>query len=84
MLRTLDNIYRRFSIAWTAFKNPDVLHNEYVEGMKWGKVIANAEVNRTLDRHSPDHFSNQHFKLGYYYASEQVKAVTHGQDNAMD
>jgi hypothetical protein len=84
MLRLLDNIYRRFSVAWSAFRNPDVIHDEYVEGIKWGKVIANAEIERTLELHSPDDFSNQHFKLGYYYASETVKKEINGQDNALD
>ena len=84
MLRTLDNIYRRFSVAWLAFKNPDVIHDEYVEGIKWGKVIANAEIERTLDLHSPDNFSNQHFKLGYYYASETVrKVMQNDEDHSM-
>ena len=75
MLRTLDNIYRRFSLALSAFKNPDLAHNEYVDGLKWGKVIAFAEVNRTLILHDPEQFQNQHFKMGYYYAADQVRAV---------
>jgi hypothetical protein len=75
MLRLLDNIYRRFDQAWTVFKNPDFAHNEYLAGIDIGKVIARAEVNRTLASFSPDDFSNQHFKLGYYYAAETAKKV---------
>jgi hypothetical protein len=84
MLRLLDNIYRRFDQAWIVFKNPDFAHNEYLAGIDIGKMIARAEVNRTLNLYSPDDFSNQHFKLGYYYASETVRKEINGQDNAMD
>ena len=80
----LDNIYRRFDQAWIVFRNPDFAHNEYLAGIDIGKMIARAEVNRTLTMFSPDDFSNQHFKLGYYYASETVKKEINGQDNAMD
>jgi hypothetical protein len=84
MLRLLDNIYRRFDMAWTVFKNPDFAHNEYLAGIDIGKMIARAQANYTLASFSPDDFSNQHFKLGYYYAAEQLKKVTNGQDNPVD
>ena len=75
MLRFLDNIYSRFDQAWTVFKNPDIGHNAYLAGIEVGKMIARVEVNNTLASFSPDDFSNQHFKLGYYYAAETAKKV---------
>lgn len=80
----LDNIYRRFDQAWIVFRNPDFAHEEYLAGIDIGKMIGKAEANRTLAMFSPDDFSNQHFKLGYYYAAEQLKKETDGQDNPVD
>lgn len=73
MLKAIDKIYFRFANAWMVFRNPDALHEEYGSGLELGKQIATAEMRRTLRMYSPDSFSNNHFKLGYYYAAEQLK-----------
>jgi hypothetical protein len=83
MFRTLDRIYFRFVEAFRSFKDPNRSLQSYIEGRDFGEVIGNAKVRRALDQANPDDFQNQHFKLGYYYASETAKKVMQD-DNGRD
>jgi hypothetical protein len=85
MTKLLDDIYYRFKRAFEMFKYPDLYYSNYQEGVDNGKAIAYAIVKQKLDIHDPYQFENNHFKLGYYYAYEQVQQVMEndGQDNGL-
>jgi hypothetical protein len=85
MLRALDTMYFRLKDAWRVVKGEDAILKAYSEGIVEGMEIANARVISELDSRDPYQFENQHFKLGYYYAKEQVKKVMNlDEDNAVD
>ena len=85
MLRTLDVIYFRLKDAWQVVKGEDAILKAYTDGIVEGMEIANARVTRGLDNADPHQFENNHFKLGYYYATETAKKVMHlDEDNSVD
>jgi hypothetical protein len=84
MLRTLDKAYFRLKDAWTVLRGEDAILKAYTEGVTEGVEIANARIMRQLSITNPHQFESNHFKLGYYYASETVKKVIHGEDNPLD
>lgn len=85
MFRALDTIYFRFVEAFRSFKDPDRNLNSYIEGRDFGIVIGNAKVMRALNQADPNDFENNHFKLGYYYATETAKKVMQDDDhNSVD
>lgn len=75
MLRKLDEIYFRFRNAWVVFKNPNYLEMLIEDAELVGAAKANGRVWLGLAKHDPYQFENQHFKMGYYYAQEQVRKV---------
>ena len=75
MLKLLDKTYFRFANAWAVFRDPDLLTTEFHEGLGLGVEVGQAQIKRALDMHDPHDFTNEHFKLGYYYAHETVKKV---------
>lgn len=81
MLRIIDEIYDRFRQAWASFKDPARSSREFASGIRLGKKIAFAQVGQQLRRHDPKDFQNQHFKVGYYYATEQAQAVMVNDEN---
>jgi hypothetical protein len=83
LLNILDAIYQRFSQAWASFKNPRRTIAEYNSGLESGINIGLSRANAVLSQHDPHQFSNNHFRLGYYYAQEQVKGVSVGNDNRL-
>ena len=84
MLRTLDKAYFRLKDAWTVLRGEDAILKAYTDGVTEGVEIANARILQRLSSTDPHQFESQHFKLGYYYASETVKKVIYGEDNAVD
>jgi hypothetical protein len=84
MLRALDKAYFRLKDAWTVLTGKDAILKAYTDGVTEGVEIANARILQQLGMTDPHQFESQHFKLGYYYASETVKKVIHGQDNSVD
>lgn len=85
MLRTLDKVYFRIKDAIHLLQGKESLIDIYTEGVTAGYQIALGEVRRTLQLHDPSDFSNNHFKLGYYYAAEQAKKVMQiDEDNLVD
>lgn len=85
MLRKLDYLWLRFTEAWTAFRDPFHSHEQFKLGVEAGKEIAFAQVRQQLGTFDPYQFENQHFKMGYHYAAEQVKAVMPlDEDRAVD
>jgi hypothetical protein len=84
-MRLLDNIYFRFKRAFQMFKYPDLYYSNYQDGVDSGKSVAYAHVRGILDKYDPYQFQNNHFKLGYYYAVEQIKQVIdNDEDNSVD
>ena len=83
MYRALDRIYFRFVESFRSFKDPNRNLESYREGRDIGIVIGNAKVRRALDQADPNDFENNHFKLGYYYATETAKKVMQD-DNGRD
>ena len=83
LLKQLDRIYFRFKNAYQVFRDPELMRDEYNEGLELGMVLGQAKIKAALDMSDPHEFSNNHFKLGYYYAYETVKKVTNGNDNAL-
>jgi hypothetical protein len=77
MLRTLDKVYFRLKDAWSIVTGRDDLLRTYQEGYVQGVENAGARIIRELESREPRDFSNQHFKLGYYYATEIGKKVIH-------
>jgi hypothetical protein len=75
MLRTLDKAYFRLKDAWTVLRGEDAILKAYTDGVTEGVEIANARILQRLSSTDPHQFESQHFKLGYYYASETVKKV---------
>jgi hypothetical protein len=75
MLRKLDAFYFRARDAWRVLTRPDYLDGYLDDMLNLGRSRAYAVVKHALDKHDPYQFDNNSFKLGYYYASEQVKAV---------
>lgn len=75
MLRILDNFYFRCVGAWKMLTVKDffieAIENAHDEGIS----IGNARVMQQLEKHDPYQFQNGHFKMGYYYAVDQVKKV---------
>ena len=85
MLRALDIAYFRLKDAWRVLKGEEAILKAYTEGITEGIEIANGRLNRALAVSDPHQFQNQHFKLGYYYATEQAKKVmSDGQDSDLD
>lgn len=85
MLRILDNLYFRFRNAWTVLKDPDALRTEYADGLMDGAEVGKAQIWRQLEKHDPYQFQNGHFKMGYYYAMDQVrKVMPRDEDNSVD
>lgn len=85
MTKLLDDIYYRFKRAFEMFKYPDLYYSNYQDGVDNGKAIAYAKVEGILHQYDPHQFENNHFKLGYYYAFEQVKQVIKDdEDNSVD
>ena len=85
MFRALDTAYFRLKDAWSVLKGEEAILKAYTEGIVEGIEIANARLTRALDMSDPHQFENQHFKLGYYYATEQAKKVMQGdEDNGVD
>ena len=85
MLRALDIAYFRLKDAWRVLKGEEAILKAYTEGITEGIEIANGRLKRALAISDPHQFENNHFKLGYYYASEQAKKVMQGdEDNSVD
>ena len=85
MFRALDVIYFRVKDAWQVLMGRDAILKAYTEGIVEGIEIANARITQRLDSMNPYNFQNQHFKLGYYYATDTVKKVMQGdEDNGVD
>lgn len=85
MTELLDNIYYRFKRAFEMFKYPNLYYSNYEDGVLSGKSIAYSKIEGILHQHDPYQFENNHFKLGYYYAFEQVKKVINNdEDNPLD
>ena len=85
MFRALDTAYFRLKDAWSVLKGEEAILKAYTEGITEGIEIANARLTRALDISDPHRFENQHFKLGYYYATEQAKKVMNiGEDSDLD
>ena len=85
MFRALDTIYFRVKDAWQVLMGRDAILKAYTEGIVEGIEIANARITQRLDSMDPYNFQNQHFKLGYYYATDTVKQVMQGdEDNSVD
>ena len=85
MFRALDTAYFRLKDAWGVLKGEEAILKAYTEGITEGIEIANARIQREFDVANPHQFQNQHFKLGYYYATEQAKKVMQGdEDNSVD
>ena len=85
MLRALDTIYFRLKDAWTVLKGEEAILKAYTEGITEGIEIANGRIQRQFAITNPHQFQNEHFKLGYYYATEQAKKVMQGdEDNSVD
>ena len=84
MLRQLDHLWLRFTEAFAAFRNPLNAVEQFQLGVELGKQIGHAQVRQKLDEHDPYQFTNNHFKLGYYFAYENVKKVmTVDEDNVV-
>ena len=81
MLRALDKAYFRVRDAWRVLKGEDAILTAYTEGVTEGVEIANARILQRLSSTDPHQFESQHFKLGYYYASETVKKVINNDEN---
>ena len=80
--RLLDRTMLRFEEAARSFTNPYRNIDSYSEGVDNGIEIGFSKVRRVLDSTDPYNFENQHFRLGFYYASESVKKViTNDEDN---
>ena len=63
----------------------DAILKAYTEGIVEGIEIANARITQRLDTVDPYNFQNQHFKLGFYYATDTVKKVMQNdEDNSVD
>lgn len=75
MTKLIDGIYYRFKRAFEMLRYPDLYYSNYEDGVDSGKAIAYAKVRQQLDSHDPYQFENNHFKMGYYYAYEQLKQV---------
>jgi hypothetical protein len=75
MLRKLDEFYFRARDAWRVLTRPGYIDGFLDDAIITGRFWAYRMIQNQLDEHDPNQFENQHFKLGYYYASEQVKAV---------
>ena len=85
MFRALDTIYFRLKDAWQVLLGRDAILKAYTDGIVEGIEIANARVTQVLASADPYNFQNQHFKLGYYYATDTVKQVMQGdEDNSVD
>ena len=85
MFRALDTIYFRVKDAWSVLMGREAILKAYTDGIVEGIEIANARLERALSVSDPHQFENQHFKLGYYYASETAKKVMQGdEDNSVD
>ena len=85
MLRALDRLAQRFSEAYKSFVDPDRAYRFHDEGRDIGELIAFAKVRQQFDTYDPYQFDNGHFKLGYYYATEQAKKVMSlDEDNSVD
>lgn len=84
LLKKLDELYFRARDAWRVLTDRNYLPDARHEARQAGEWILSGRVMRALDEADPHEFSNNHFKLGYYYAYETVKKVTHGNDNPME
>ena len=85
MFRALDTAYFRLKDAWSVLKGEEAILKAYTEGITEGIEIANARIQREFDVANPYQFQNNHFKLGYYYATEQAKKVMNiGEDSDLD
>ena len=85
MFRALDTIYFRVKDAWSVLMGRDAILKAYTEGIVEGIEIANARITQRLDTVDPYNFQNQHFKLGFYYATDTVKKVMQNdEDNSVD
>ena len=83
MLRALDTIYFRIKDAWHVLMGKEAILSAYTDGIVEGIEIANARIQREFDVANPHQFQSNHFKLGYYYATEQAKKVMQD-DNGRD
>lgn len=81
MYRFIDKLLLRFDEALLAFRNPMHSYEQFQRGKEAGKAIAFAQVVQQFNTHDVYQFSNQHFKLGYYYATEQAKQVMNLDEN---
>ena len=85
MLKALDTAYFRVKDAWQVLLGKDAILKAYSDGVIDGIDIANARIKAELDTSDPHQFTNQHFKLGYYYAAETAKKVmNHDENNSVD
>lgn len=85
MLEKLDKLFYRFEEAYRSFVDPSQTNRAWEEGKEVGKLIAFAQVKQQLDTYDPYQFENNHFKMGYYYAYDQLKKVMpNDEDNAVD
>ena len=71
----LDQAYFRVRDAWRVLTKKGYIDDIRNEAMSWGKWVTERKVLKKLNQNDPNQFENQHFKLGYYYASENVKVV---------
>jgi hypothetical protein len=84
LLWKLDRAYFRVRDAWRVLTKNGYIDEIRNDGFTWGRWTTERKVLQKLNEHDPNQFENQHFKLGYYYASESVKVVLkHDEDNAM-
>lgn len=84
LLKKIDELYFRARDAWRVLTGRESLNEVRLEGLETGKWLGAHKIMHALDERDPYEFQNNHFKLGYYYAYETVKKVTHGNDNPME
>ena len=84
LLKKIDEFYFRARDAWRVLTDATYLDEIRNEGRTVGEWTTKGRIERTLDDHDPHQFTNQHFKLGYYYAKENVRRAFNGNDNPME
>lgn len=74
-MNRIDALYFRARDAWRVLTQPGFIDGYLDDALITGRRVAYRNIRAKLDEHDPHQFENQHFKLGYYYAYEQAKAV---------
>jgi hypothetical protein len=73
LLRKIDKAYFRFRDSWRVLTGKESLDADYERGWKNSYEVTTSRIEAVLRSFDPADFQNNHFKLGYYYAAEQVK-----------